>query len=137
MKAAAFFTTIESAPTVPLQLGRGQQTRLVGPETAGAQAMDLHINQINVESGSGPLHYHERAENAYIVLEGTVEITVEGVSRTVGPNGVAWIPPGLEHSVGNAGDTPARLIEIYAPAGQDFHFVSEDRPSEGGATGGT
>jgi mannose-6-phosphate isomerase-like protein (cupin superfamily) len=88
--------------------------------------MDLHINQIEVEAGSGPLHYHKEAENAYIVLEGTLEITVEGESRLVGPNSVAWIPPGLHHSVGNAGDTPARLIEIYAPAGPDFHIVDED-----------
>jgi mannose-6-phosphate isomerase-like protein (cupin superfamily) len=127
MKAKAFFTTIDDAPTVALRGGRGYQTRLVGPETAAAQLMDIHINVINVESEAGPLHYHERAENAYIVLEGNLEITVEGVSQVVGPNGVAWIPPGLEHSVGNVGDAPARLIEIYAPAGEDFHIVTGDR----------
>jgi len=127
MKAEAFFTTIDEAPRVALRGGRGYQTRLVGPESAGSQAMDLHINEINVESGAGPLHYHERAENAYIVLEGTLKITIGETSRIVGPNGVAWIPPGLEHSVGNVGDAPARLIEIYAPAGEDFHIVGGDR----------
>ena len=125
MERKAFFTTIDAAPVVPMRGDRGEQIKLIGPETAGAEAMDVHINQIDVEAGAGPLHYHEHAENAYVVLEGTLEITVEGDRRTVGPNSVAWIPPGLHHSVGNAGDVPARIIEIYAPAGRDFHIVEE------------
>jgi oxalate decarboxylase/phosphoglucose isomerase-like protein (cupin superfamily) len=41
---------------------------------------------------------------------------------------VGFIPPGLRHYAGNAGDVPARVIEIYAPAGTDFNIV--DDPTE-------
>lgn len=125
MSRRAFVTSIDEAPAVDLRWGRGRSVRLIGPETAGASAMDVHINEIKVDSGSGPLHYHAKTENAYIVLEGVVEITVEGEKHRAGPNSVAWIPPGLKHTVGNVGDTVAKVIEIYAPAGDDFHIVSE------------
>jgi quercetin dioxygenase-like cupin family protein len=39
---------------------------------------------------------------------------------------VAFITPGVRHAAGNAGDTVARVIEIYAPAGQDFHIVDDE-----------
>ena len=43
------------------------------------------------------------------------------VQRTVG-----FIPPGLKHTAGSAGGHGAtRVIEIYAPAGADFHVVDE------------
>jgi mannose-6-phosphate isomerase-like protein (cupin superfamily) len=80
---------------------------------------------INVDSGPGPYHYHERAENIYIVLEGLVEVMIEGTRHVLRKDDVAFIPPGLRHYAGNAGDTPAKVIEIYAPAGTDFHIVDD------------
>ena len=43
---------------------------------------------------------------------------------------VAVIPPGVRHQAGNCGDKIARVLEIYAPAGEDFHIVddSENKP---------
>ena len=42
-----------------------------------------------------------------------------------GPGEVAFIPPGVRHQAGNCGDTVARVLEIYAPAGEDFHIVDD------------
>jgi mannose-6-phosphate isomerase-like protein (cupin superfamily) len=121
----ALFLNLSDAPRRPMRFDRGTQIALVGEDT-GARQVDVHINVLNVDSGPGPYHVHERAENVYIVLEGELQVNVEGTRRVLRRDDVAFIPPGLKHSAGNAGSTPARVIEIYAPVGADFHFVETD-----------
>jgi mannose-6-phosphate isomerase-like protein (cupin superfamily) len=115
---------LSEAPTRPLRFDRGTQIRLFTEDT-GTKNVDVHINVINADSGSGPYHYHERAENVYIVLDGQIEAIVEGKRYLLGKDDVAFIPAGLKHSAGAAGGAPARAIEIYAPAGTDFHIVDD------------
>jgi mannose-6-phosphate isomerase-like protein (cupin superfamily) len=115
---------LSEAPTQPMRYDRGTQIRLFGEQT-GTVNVDVHINVINADSGSGPYHYHERAENVYIVLEGQIEAIVEGKRYILGKDDVAFIPPGLKHSAGATGGAPARAIEIYAPAVTDFHIVDD------------
>jgi quercetin dioxygenase-like cupin family protein len=115
---------LADAPTRPMRYDRGTQIRLFGEET-GARNIDVHINVINVDSGPGPYHYHEHAENVYIVLDGEIEAIVEGERHILRKDDVAFIPPGLRHSAGAVGSTPARAIEIYSPVGVDFHIVED------------
>ena len=105
-----------------MNLGRGTSLRLVGPDD-GARNVDVHVNYLNVDSGKGEYHYHKKAENVYVVLDGLLEVTIEGERYLMGPGDVGFIPPGLRHWVGNAGDKVACLLEIYAPAGHDFNVV--------------
>ncbi len=113
---------LKDAPTRGMRWDRGTQVRLFNEDT-GAQNLDVHINILNIDAGTGPYHYHERAENVYIVLEGTFEVCIEGKRYFLKKDDVAFIPPGVRHYAGNGGDIPAKAIEIYAPAGTDFHIV--------------
>jgi quercetin dioxygenase-like cupin family protein len=124
----ALVFSINGAPTRGMRWDRGTQIRLFGEENG--TGIDLHINVINADSGTGPYHYHERAENYYIVLEGRVEVVVEGVRHFLEEGDVGYIPPGLRHYAGAApGSTiPARVVEIYNPPGVDFNIV--DDPTE-------
>jgi quercetin dioxygenase-like cupin family protein len=117
---------LHDAPTRAMQLGRGTQIRLFNEDT-GAHTVDVHINVINVDSGPGPYHFHERAENIYVVLEGKVEVCVEGKRFYLEEDDVGFVPPGLRHYAGTAPDspTPARVLEIYAPHGSDYHIVDD------------
>ena len=115
---------ISDAPSRAMRWDRGTQIRLVGPEI-GANNLDVHINVINTDSGPGPYHVHEKAENVYIVLEGTAEAVVAGKRYRIGPDQVAFIPPGVPHGAGSDGSGPVRVIEVYAPAGQDFHILPD------------
>ena len=121
---SAVVFNLKDASTRPLRWDRGTMIRIFGEETP-ATNVDVHINVLNIDSGTGPYHYHERAENIYIVLEGTFEVVVEGIRYYLKKDDVAFIPPGLRHYAGNAGDIPAKAIEIYAPAGTDFHIVDD------------
>lgn len=120
----AIVASVAAATPKVMRWKRGFQLPLFG-EQNGARNIDVHINVINVGSGTGPYHYHAQAENVYIVLEGVVEAVVEGKRYFLQKDDVAFIPPGLRHYAGNPGTVPARVIEIYAPAGQDFHIVDD------------
>jgi mannose-6-phosphate isomerase-like protein (cupin superfamily) len=113
------FTTTETGTPRPMQLGRGVTHHLVGLDD-GAANVDLHLNVINADSGIGPYHVHERAENIYVVIDGTVETIIDGVRRLFHKGDVAFIPPGTPHAAGSDGSGPATILEIYAPAGRDY-----------------
>jgi len=123
--APPFFTSLGSAPRRALRGDRGESIRLVDDEQGGACNVDLHVNHLAPESGPGPRHYHRRAENVYMVLSGVIEVEVDGEISTLEPDDVLFIPPGVIHSTSNPGPETATFVEIYAPAGHDFHIVDE------------
>ncbi len=69
-----------------------------------------------------PPHRHTNCSEAYFVLDGLVSVIVEGDELTLGPEGFVLIPRGTAHTFGNAGDVPARLLVIHAPA-MDAYFA--------------
>ena len=120
-----FKIRIDDAPTRKMNLGRGTSIKLVNGETGGRN-VDVHINLLNEDSGPGEIHYHAHAENVYVVLEGTLEVVIEGERHLLGPGEVGWIAPGVVHTAGNAGlGGITRILEIYAPAGEDFHALPD------------
>ena len=129
--AKPFFTNIHEAPTRNMKLGRGTSIELINPEM-GCQKVDVHINVINDDSGPGEVHFHQNADNVYIVLEGILEVVVEGRRHLLKKDDVGYIPAGVVHTAGSAGGHgPTRVIEIYAPGGCDFHDVeSFENPVE-------
>jgi mannose-6-phosphate isomerase-like protein (cupin superfamily) len=69
-------------------------------------------------------HRHEGPEGFY-VLDGAIEFVVGAESRIGGPGFWALAPRGVAHTFGNAGNSPARLLIIHAPAA-DRYFVELD-----------
>jgi len=113
---------VDRAPRQPLHKGRGTTIQLVNP-AVGARHVDVHINELHPLAPLGNYHVHRTAENIYVILTGRARMIVEGEERLAGPGQVVFIPPGVPHATGNAGDSPLRLVEIYAPPGPDFHVV--------------
>jgi mannose-6-phosphate isomerase-like protein (cupin superfamily) len=113
---------VDRAPRHPLHKGRGTSIQLVN-EAIGARHVDLHINELHPRAPIGNYHVHRTAENIYLILAGRARMIVEGREQLAGAGQVVFIPPGVRHATGNAGDTPLRLVEIYAPPGPDFHIV--------------
>jgi mannose-6-phosphate isomerase-like protein (cupin superfamily) len=120
-----FFTSLGDAPRQALRADRGESLRLVDGEQGGARNVDVHVNYLAAGSGPGPRHYHQVAENIYIVLSGVIEVNIEGDISKLEADDVLLIPPGVVHSTSNPGPHTATFIEIYAPAGNDFHIVDE------------
>jgi mannose-6-phosphate isomerase-like protein (cupin superfamily) len=69
-----------------------------------------------------PPHRHTNCSEAYFVLDGLVSVVVENEEFTLGPEGFVLVPRGTAHTFGNAGEHPARLLVIHAPA-MDGYFA--------------
>jgi quercetin dioxygenase-like cupin family protein len=69
-----------------------------------------------------PLHRHSREDEYSYVLEGRVGALLgdEVISGEVGD--LIFKPRGQWHSFWNAGDVPARILEIISPAGFEKYF---------------
>ena len=104
---------IDDASVKIMRWDRGETLRLVD-DADGAKDVDVHINLINVDSGPGPTHYHAKVEHFYIVLEGTVQAIVERKKYRLGSGEIAFIPPGVKHAAGNAGDNTIDYLEILS-----------------------
>lgn len=63
-----------------------------------------------------PPHRHVGNEEAYFVLDGTVEFHVAGDVRRLGPGTFVLVPSGEDHTFGNTSEAPARLLVLHAPA---------------------
>ena len=113
---------LAEAPRMEIE-GRGVSFSLVNSEM-GAANVSVHLNVLRPNT-NGPYHYHQTAEDMYIVLEGTGRIRVEDEEFVVGPEQIMFIPPGLRHSVSNPGPGILKLIEIYSPPAHphDSHLV--------------
>jgi quercetin dioxygenase-like cupin family protein len=77
---------------------------------------------------SGPLggpdeHHHERQVDAFYVLDGELEFTVEGEVHRAGPHTLASVPVGVRHTFKHPWDAPGRLLNIHAPDGGFAAFL--------------
>ena len=75
---------------------------------------------------AAPMHTHEREDEYTFVLEGRVGALL-GDDVVIGkPGDLIFKPRAQWHTFWNAGDTPARILEIISPAGFEDFFAELD-----------
>ena len=100
-------------------IGDIQTHKLMGDETN---------NQIfewvdNVEPGVGiPPHVHTKEDEIFRVVEGEVEITIDGASTVLKAGDIAFAPKGVPHTWQVVGTEKAKMITSALPAGIEFMF---------------
>src|SRR5205085_7245232 len=72
---------------------------------------------------AAPLHRHTREDEYSYVLEGRVGALLGDDVVIGGPGDLIFKPRGQWHTFWNAGDEPARLLEIISPAGFERFFA--------------
>lgn len=60
-------------------------------------------------------HYHNEMEENFFILEGEVDIIVDGVVYTLVPGQLIHIEPEEIHYVINKGNVPVKMISTLAP----------------------
>jgi cupin domain len=80
---------------------------------------------------AAPLHRHSRADEYSFVLEGRVGALLGGVVVYGEPGDLIFKPRGQWHTFWNAGDAPARILEIISPAGFERFFAALTDPTNG------
>ena len=103
---------------------------LTGKDTAGRYCLiDMYI-----PPGGGPgLHRHD-FEEMFTVLDGEIEATFRGEMVAVRRGGTINIPANAPHAFINAAGTPARLLCMCSPPGQEEFFTAIGAPVESRTT---
>ena len=68
------------------------------------------------------LHRHSREDEYSFVLEGRVGAHFDGVEALANAGDLIFKPRGEWHTFWNAGDEPARILEIISPGGFEQAF---------------
>ena len=100
--------------------GLGVRYLLEGGQTGGGFALVEH--PIAPRALAAPVHTHEHEDEYSFVLEGRVGVEIGGEVRIGGPGDLLLKPRGIPHAFWNAGEEPARLLEIISPAGFEAYF---------------
>jgi quercetin dioxygenase-like cupin family protein len=104
--------------------GLGVRFMVDGADSGGGFALVEH--PIQPRALAAPTHTHTHEDEYSYVLEGEVGVQV-GDEVTVGrPGDLIFKPRGIPHAFWNAGDQPARLLEIISPAGFERYFEELD-----------
>lgn len=113
--AANFFVNQQSVkPYHPANHSGTTNYRLIGPETVGANKIEVVLGVI--EKGKGALpHSHPGIEQVCYLLEGRALAEVGGQTRELAPGDCCFFPAGMRHVFTVTSDTPAKVLVIYSP----------------------
>lgn len=79
----------------------------------------LEVETVYGPAGSAPPeHFHPAQDEHFEVLEGEVEVRLDGRTRTLRQGETLDVPRGVRHQMWNPGDRPARVRWQTRPAGR-------------------
>ena len=81
-----------------------------GAEHSGFN-LEMHETVLGPNTETHPPHTHEH-EEIIILVEGTVEVSVDGRTETVETGSVIYYEPNRPHSLRNVGTTPCRYYVV-------------------------
>jgi quercetin dioxygenase-like cupin family protein len=72
----------------------------------------------------GPdVHHHDEQVDSFYVLEGELDVTLEGAVHAVGPDTLASVPRGVRHTFAHPRSATARVLNVHAPDGGFADFL--------------
>jgi quercetin dioxygenase-like cupin family protein len=98
--------------------GRGSFEFVDGVRLHAVGGEQVLLCRVTYEAGKHvPWHAHEHTEQVMLILEGQVEMTIEEVTRTLGPGDVVVVNRGLRHTLHSR--TGVTFMEALAPVPLD------------------
>ena len=98
----------------------GVRFMIDGAATGGRFSLVEH--PMPPRSLGSPVHTHRHEDEYSYVLEGRVGVQIGDDVLVAGPGDLVFKPRGIPHAFWNAGDEPARLLEIISRAGFENYF---------------
>jgi quercetin dioxygenase-like cupin family protein len=75
-------------------------------------------------------HFHAAHVDAFVVLEGRVEILTAVDSLTLAAGDAAAVPPGVVHGFNNLAPGPVRLLNLHAPSRRFVEYLRRQYAGE-------
>jgi quercetin dioxygenase-like cupin family protein len=116
------------APEVPWRPGY-RKWDIAGHEQGVTSTFSINT----AEPGAGaPLHTHT-IDELIVIMEGALEVRIDGETQVVGKDHTIVIPPGAEHGFKVAGQQTAELL-VFFPALDPYspehtHYLEGSRPA--------
>ncbi|HZH25784.1 MAG TPA: cupin domain-containing protein [Azospirillaceae bacterium] len=92
------------------------------PDTGGAYCL---VESLTAPGAGAPPNRHPGDDEAFYVLDGTFEFTVDGRTVVAGSGSFVQVPNGAVHAFRNAGPAPGRLLIINTPGRVHDGFFAE------------
>jgi quercetin dioxygenase-like cupin family protein len=101
-------------------MGATIQVRLTAEETGGSYS----VIEMTVPGHFpvAPLHYHESFAERFVVLEGELEVELDGVKHRLRSGTSEVAEPRVRHSIRNVGEQPAHFLIVATPGGHEKFF---------------
>ena len=126
MQTSGSFKVVLPGEGHTLDINGGRYTiKASSEDTAGAYTL---IEMFLPPSSGPPPHLHEREEESFYILEGTLLFQVGDESLTAGAGAYIKAPRGVRHALKNVGTAPARIILLVTPAGLEKFFEEISQP---------
>ena len=123
-----------SRPVVVVEPGRGHRVGNVEFLARTEDTPFFNLAVIVLRPGQGVEgHRHAAEDDSFLVLEGTLSLTVGDDERDVqaGPGTFVLVPAGTLHALLNAGPTDVRFLNVHAPGGFDRRIGLGQRSASG------
>jgi mannose-6-phosphate isomerase-like protein (cupin superfamily) len=91
-------------------------------DTGGAYCL---VESLTAPGAGAPPNRHPSDDEAFYVIEGSFEFTIENETVAAGSGSFVRIPNGAVHAFRNVGQAPGRLLIINAPGKVHDGFFSE------------
>jgi len=92
-----------------------------GDESGGGFSLVEH--PMSAHALGAPMHRHLREDEYSYVVEGRIGAMLGDHVLEAGPGSLIFKPRQQWHTFWNAGDSPARILEIISPAGFERYFA--------------
>lgn len=108
-------------------LGEPTVIKVSGRETSGHYAI---AEVTSTPDGFVPLHVHNAEDEAFFIVEGTVDFTVGDRTFTAGPGSFVFGPRGVPHAY-KVKTERARILMMFSPAGFEGFIRETSVPLDG------
>ncbi len=93
---------------------------LINPISTGQSQIDLQISSY-APQGHALEHTHAARHECFYFISGEGVFDLDGVRSAIGPNTVAYVPPGIKHQIINTGFDDLMFVIVGADADLAFY----------------
>jgi quercetin dioxygenase-like cupin family protein len=97
---------------LPVQKSEGAAFRhILEGQTATGDYLEIHETVLEPGGAPHPAHHHD-GEEMFLVIRGTLQVTVSGKVSLMGPGSMVFVASNDEHGIHNAGNSQAQYFVI-------------------------
>jgi mannose-6-phosphate isomerase-like protein (cupin superfamily) len=79
--------------------------------------------EMDARTNGAAAHHHRAHVDSFLVLEGALEVMVDGDTKTLGAGEIAVVPPRTVHAFRNASEAPVRFLNFHTPGMRFDEYV--------------